>query len=327
MPSRLDTGSIFFQIENYRGPEARMKGLRRYVWLRTALEGRRAAKAAFDAGCETICMFALGHAVFLPRKKSVRYFIYGDSTLKQLDKLYYNEEWDNARKRFFRGHLTKLAADGHQFLCMSNWYRNGLQEEYQVPSNQTMILRPPIDTDRWSPSDAHKNGKTRVLFLGGDFQRKGGNLVLDLARDLPHEGLEWHFVTREQPQEPFSDKNVHFQTDLKPDTPELIQLVQSCDLLVLPTQADCYSHAAIEAGACGLPTVISNVGGIADIVETGVNGTLLDTKNAIDLKAAVARYVQNPDRLKTEGLNARALVVERNAAAKHADTLASVLKG
>jgi glycosyltransferase involved in cell wall biosynthesis len=63
--------------------------------------------------------------------------------------------------------------------------------------------------------------------------------------------------------------------DLGSNAAELVALARRCDLFALPTRADCFSIASLEAMAAGLPVITSDVGGIADIVREGETGTLL----------------------------------------------------
>jgi glycosyltransferase involved in cell wall biosynthesis len=60
-----------------------------------------------------------------------------------------------------------------------------------------------------------------------------------------------------------------------PDDDGLLQLYQNADILAVPTLADCFSLAAIEAMACGLPVITTAVGGIPEIVMDGETGFLV----------------------------------------------------
>ena len=49
-------------------------------------------------------------------------------------------------------------------------------------------------------------------------------------------------------------------------------LYQQADVFVLPSLAEAFGIATVEAMGCGLPVVVSDAGGTADIVDPGVNG-------------------------------------------------------
>jgi glycosyltransferase involved in cell wall biosynthesis len=314
----------WFDLEDFGGWEGQMPLARRQKWLRTALEGRRAAKAAYAQGHREMLVATLQYAPLFPLYKDVRYFIYGDVTPKQYDALYCDEFDDRYRKRYMRAKYQRLASAGHHMLCMSPWFMDGLIESYGVKQGQATLLRPPIDVDTWQPQPRKDPKLLNILFIGGDFYRKGGDMLLAMAQDPRFASCRWHFMTQHEAQN--TDK-CFFYNGMKADTPEMRSLVQSCDLMVLPTKADCYSHAAIEAGAAGLPTVITDVGGIADIVETGVNGVLLSAPDRCQLEEAVLGYIHEPERLASEGLAARRRVEERNAVPVHMGIIKDVLSG
>ncbi len=86
-------------------------------------------------------------------------------------------------------------------------------------------------------------------------------------------GWELRLVTRDPvPETP----GVIVHRGLTNNSPELVKIYQKCDVFVLPTRADCFSLVAMEAMSCGLPVVISRLGGIPEIVGDGEAGFLLE---------------------------------------------------
>ena len=83
----------------------------------------------------------------------------------------------------------------------------------------------------------------------------------------------------------------------------LVRLYQSSDSFVLPTRADCYSLVAMEAMSCGLPVVISGLGGIGEIVKDGETGVLLEPGAC---EALALTLVENAARRQTLGAAALA---------------------
>lgn len=310
----------WLDLEDFSGWEGRTPYARRLKWLQTSMQGRRAAKAAYAKGCRDMLVATLQYAPFFPLYPDVRYFVYGDVTPRQYDELYCNEFDDRPRKRYLRKKLERLNAAGHKMLCMSPWYRDGLVADYGASPEQAVLLRPLIDTDMWQPKRALPKNGLDVLFIGGDFARKNGPMLVELASESEFAACRWHFITAHRQQ---NTDRLRFYNGLTADQPEMRALVEGCDVLVLPTCADCYSHAAIEAGAAGLPTIITDVGGIGDIVSTGQNGVLLPKPDKQLVREALRSYLADPERLRREGCRARELVEERNSVPVHM----SILKG
>jgi len=90
---------------------------------------------------------------------------------------------------------------------------------------------------------------------------------------------------------------------------EMPGLLSSGDLAVIPSLMEATSVAALEAMACELPVVASNVGGLPEIVGEEVGG-LFESGNAQALAGAVLRALEEGD-LPGKGALARRRVVER----------------
>ena len=85
------------------------------------------------------------------------------------------------------------------------------------------------------------------------------------------------------------------------------------DIVVIPSILDSESFgvAAVEASACEKPVVVSNVGGLVEVVEHGVNGLVAEPKNAEDLADKIDQLIQNPQLRMKLGKNGRELAEER----------------
>ncbi len=175
----------------------------------------------------------------------------------------------------------------------STWTRDSLVHDYGVPAERVHVIPPGVDTDQWRPArHRRRSERVRLLFVGGNFERKGGVLLLEVFRHLRlHEQAELHIVTREPV--PFTP-GVAVHRALRNNTPELVALYRQADVFVLPTQADCFSWASIEAMAVGLPVITTAMGGIPDIVEHGRTGYLLPPGDGRALGAALRRLIEDP---------------------------------
>lgn len=79
-----------------------------------------------------------------------------------------------------------------------------------------------------------------------------------------------------------------------PFGPEVFDLYQSHDLLVLSSVSEGTPRVLVEARAFGCPVVATSVGGIPDSVEDGEDGVLAPPGNAAALADAIVRVLQDP---------------------------------
>lgn len=213
-----------------------------------------------------------------------------DATERQLDGM---APWYRGRppargllKTLMAARVRLLRTSVAFFTPWSQWAARGLLDE-GVPAERLAVMSPGVDLDLWRPASRaeRRAGPLRVLFVGGNFTRKGGDLLLDVART--RKNLEVHVVTRDA-VEACPRVTVHRAA---PNSPELMALYSAADVFVLPTRAECFGIAAVEAMAVGLPVIMGNVGGAGDIVEDGVTGHLIratarDVAEALETVAA-----------------------------------------
>lgn len=84
-------------------------------------------------------------------------------------------------------------------------------------------------------------------------------------------------------------------TGLRSDIPELMNLM---DVFVLPSLAEGISNTLLEAMACGLPIIATNVGGNKDLIyPEHLQSHLVDVQNIEALRNSMAHYADNADAL------------------------------
>lgn len=76
---------------------------------------------------------------------------------------------------------------------------------------------------------------------------------------------------------------------------EKMKLFRSADIFVYPSYHEGMPMAVIEAMACGLPIVASNVGGLPDLVYPGLNGLLVPAGDPAQLASAIQSLVADPE--------------------------------
>lgn len=136
----------------------------------------------------------------------------------------------------------------------------------------------------------------RILFLGQVIVRKGIQYLMQAARLLEQENIQFDVVgpvgiTPEAANS--APKNLVFHGRATRDQAEL--WYRQSDVFVLPTLSDGFALTQIEAMANGLPVVATpNCG---RVVEDGVNGFVVPARNAERLAAAFMRYLQDPEML------------------------------
>lgn len=85
----------------------------------------------------------------------------------------------------------------------------------------------------------------------------------------------------------------------------------AADCHVLASYREGFPNVVIEAGAMGLPQIVTDINGANEIIINGQNGTIIPPKDTEELYAAMHRIAGDSDLRRTQAANARALIASR----------------
>lgn len=94
------------------------------------------------------------------------------------------------------------------------------------------------------------------------------------------------------------------QTDVRP-------WLAASDALVFPSYREGFPNVVIEAGAMGLPSIVTDINGSREIIIDGENGTIIQPQDSEDLYSAMKRMIQNPGSTGDMAAKARGLITSR----------------
>jgi glycosyltransferase involved in cell wall biosynthesis len=204
------------------------------------------------------------------------------------------------------------------FVAWSTWTKASFVEDYGCREQDVVVIPPGIHLDEFAPGD-RSHALPRILFVGGDFVRKGGDLLMDVYRKRLQGRAELVLVTRDSAGAEMPGVTVH--RDVTANSSKLRQLYATCDIFALPTRADCYSVACMEAMAAGLPVVATQVGGIPDIVKQDETGYIIPSDDAGALGDVLEQLVTNTSKRIAMGQASRDEAGRRFDARKNARQL------
>ncbi len=193
------------------------------------------------------------------------------------------------------------------------WAADSLVEDYGVNANKISVIHPGVDVSLFQPRrEAPRPGPVRILFVGGDFQRKGGTDLLEAAACLG-QAVELDVVTSAS-VEPPRGIVCRMHRGLAPQSPEIARLYRAADIFALPSRGDCFPQAVAEALASGLPIVASSTGAIPEMVQEDVNGHLVPPGDTRALAMALESLVASSSKRRQMGLASRRIAEQEHDA-------------
>lgn len=215
--------------------------------------------------------------------------------------------------------LMRLALDGRGArLILQNPDDVALFERARLVEAERVRLIPGsgVDCRRFEPDAGRgQGGRFRVLLAARLLWDKGLAEYVEAARRLRAEGRDIAFLLAGDP-DPGNPAAVPEATvrgwveegllDWLGHVDDMPGLFRSVDAVVLPSYREGLPKGLIEAGACGLPLVTTDVPGCREVVTDGVDGLLVPAKDAGALAGAIARLQDDADLRARLGAAARA---------------------
>lgn len=234
------------------------------------------------------CIFAPASAPALAclKKSGIPIFYVSDTTFELLIDYYPS----------FSNHLSMSISAGHQVeraalhaadivSFPSRWAADSAIEAYGVSPENVKVIPFGANLDKIAPRSVALNrrpsGQCRLLFIGVDWLRKGGDIALEALVSLEeNHGISAHLtvcgchvpagVSHERMTVVgFLDKRDARKAE------QLSRLFSEADYLLLPTRAECFGMVFAEASSYGVPSISTRTGGTSGAVVEGNNGYLL----------------------------------------------------
>jgi glycosyltransferase involved in cell wall biosynthesis len=205
----------------------------------------------------------------------------------------------------------------------SSWAARSLVRDYGVPEDRVSVVYPGVSLSAAPARGGHSSARPRILFVGADLERKGGDLLIDVYRRSLVGRCELDIVTTAAI--PDGD-GVHVHRGVRPNSPELKQLYASADVFVLPTRGDCLALVIGEAMAAGLPVITTRGAGHSESVEDGESGFLIEINDPDALVARLDMLIADPHLRLRMGERGRAIAAARLDVRHTANALSAMLK-
>jgi glycosyltransferase involved in cell wall biosynthesis len=317
---------------DFTGPVGmqRLPGLRTWSW-RASTTARDALRARQRQGPLDGIFIHTQVASLLATEimRSVPTVVSLDATPRLFDREAdaYGHRRDPEVLEMIKQHFNKRAfSSAARLVTWCQWAAYSLVADYGISLDKIDVIPPGVNLDLFRPSLLGKGSeRVRILFVGGQFERKGGTDLLEAARGLG-DGVELDIVTGGQAPAIPAGVRARIHLGLKPQSEELIRLYRAADIFALPSRGDCMPQAVTEAIACGLPVVATRVGAIPEMVSDGVNGYLVGPRNPRALRTALASLVEQPGRRHPMGRHGRVLAQQAYDAAKNNRRIFGVMR-
>lgn len=109
---------------------------------------------------------------------------------------------------------------------------------------------------------------------------------------------------------------VGYKKDVRP-------YLAAADALVFPSYREGFPRVVLEAGAMGLPSIVTDINGCNEIIVEGENGVIIPPRDKNSLYEAMLHFIDNPDKTTAMAANARRMIQEKY---EHQDVVEALLE-
>jgi glycosyltransferase involved in cell wall biosynthesis len=192
------------------------------------------------------------------------------------------------------------------FLAASEAIRQMLVAD-GVPAERTVTVHEGIDVDHvaaappvnvheafWLPHQAPVVGNVAALV-----PHKGQRYLIEAAHLVVQEVPDARFIVlgegelREHLEKQVHEHHLEKHVLLPGFRTDVLGCIKGFDLFVMSSVTEGLGTSLLDAMACGRPIVATRAGGIPEIVEDGINGTLVPPRDAAALAAAIVRALKD----------------------------------
>jgi glycosyltransferase involved in cell wall biosynthesis len=224
-------------------------------------------------------------------------------------------------QRYIHNKEWWIAYESWKLIVNSEYMKREIQSIFYVPNNKIYVIPNGVDVNKYKKCHVEegyrekfaKENEKIVFFVGRLVNEKGVHVLIDAIPKILHYYEKVKFVIVGKGPELDNlknkakwnriEKNIVF-TGYVSDT-ELNKMFKCADISVFPSLYEPFGIVALEGIVAGTTVVVSDTGGLGDIIDHGYDGMKSYTGNANSFADSILSILYNPD--KAEKMKARAL--------------------
>lgn len=160
-------------------------------------------------------------------------------------------------------------------------------------------------------------GARTVAMIAGFRKWKSHDILLASAARIVSRMADVHFLLAgDGPERPSLERlastlgvagNIHFLGKVR----DIAGLLRATDVVALSSEHEAFPLSLLEAMAAGVPIVATDTGSVAEMIDDGVNGYIVEVGSIDDLTDSITRLLEDPARRREMGRAGRRMAEER----------------
>lgn len=211
--------------------------------------------------------------------------------------------------------FKRLSFKSDKIICVSNSIRDYLTNTYKISNKKSITIYNPVYQFQHSYVESVLEFKKEynlttdqkvLLFAGRITKDKGYDTLLksfELIKSKIKNVVLILIGQKDIEKKGFKTSVVNEKLIYLPPVKDISYLYSIADIILLPSRIEPFGFVMIEAGSFKKPFIGGDTGGIAEFIEDGQNGLLVDPENPQELAEKIIYLINNPDVGKVLGEN------------------------
>ena len=200
--------------------------------------------------------------------------------------------------RFLVSLYRELEYVSEQLLTVSRSFADYMSAYVEAPES-IGVIRNGFDEKRFKPVP-HENEVPQLITVCRLVPAKGLDILLKACAELKRKGYDYvlHIIgdgpSRQELEDMAKELGIYQETIFYGYTLHPEEFMPFFDIFVLPSRAEAFGSVFAEAALSCLALVGSDVGGIAEQIDDGINGLLVPSEDYIALSEALEKVIADP---------------------------------
>jgi glycosyltransferase involved in cell wall biosynthesis len=182
--------------------------------------------------------------------------------------------------------------------------KNDLVNKFNINDDHVCVIPHGIDSQKFYPSKTEKKQDIKLLYVGNLEKRKGLYYLIEAIRLVvdKHRNVKLFLVGKGSEKDELISHISRLQLEEYVqlcgflDDDSLLKFYQSSDIFVFPSLKEGFGFVLLEAMACGIPVISTNVSAMPEVV--GDSGILVNPRDPEDLSKKIIFLLENEDQRK-----------------------------
>ena len=220
-------------------------------------------------------------------------------------------------RELLENHLLRKS---EAIICRNSEFKKSLSHRCNLPESKINVIVPGIDTDMFKPFTLGRRSKIRQnlglkknMVLGfvamGISHSKGADTLIKAFNQLRNEHPNVKLLLIGEDMIGFKrDQSVVYCGRVEKE--KLPAYYNAMDIFVFPTRSEAAGKVLMEASACGIPVISTNVGGPQQLIKAGETGFLADAEDVSGIVSYCRMLLEDEELRKKMGEKGRKHALE-----------------